>query len=136
MSERRRLPNRRDSVTFVLEAGGLRFTATASRFDDGLLGEVFLQNHKADSTAGIMASDAAVAASLALQFNCPVETLRRALCRDARGNATGPLGVALDMLSQLPPADGEATPAPAPLPGGPTPSAGAVEQVATSELVP
>jgi hypothetical protein len=104
MSEalRRRLPNRRGSETFTLEAGGLRFTATASRFDDGSLGEIFLQNHKADSTAGIMASDAAIAASLALQFGCSGETLRKALCRDARGNATGPLGVALDMLAVLP----------------------------------
>jgi hypothetical protein len=99
-NSRRRLPNRRGSVTFTLEAGGLTFTATASRFDDGLLGEVFLQNHKADSTAGIMACDAAIAASLALQFGCPVETLRRALCRDARGNATGPLGVALDLIAR------------------------------------
>jgi hypothetical protein len=98
-NSRRRLPNRRGSVTFTLEVGGLKFTATASRFDDGLLGELFLQNHKADSTAGIMASDAAIAASLALQFGCPVETLRKALCRDARGNATGPLGAALDRLA-------------------------------------
>jgi hypothetical protein len=102
MSEpiRRRLSDRRGSITFTLEVGGLRFTATASRFDDGSLGEIFLQNHKADSTGGIMASDAAIAASLALQFGCPMETLRKALCRDARGNATGPLGVALDTLAR------------------------------------
>jgi hypothetical protein len=98
MSERRRLPDRRASLTFTLQAGSLTFTATASRFDDGALGEVFLQNHKADSAAGIMASDAAIAASLALQFGCPVEILRKALCRDSRGNATGPLGVAIDKL--------------------------------------
>jgi hypothetical protein len=97
---RRRLPGRRGSVSFTLEAGGLKFTATASQFDDGSLGEIFLQNHKMNSTAGIMASDAAIAASLALQFGCPVDTLRKALCRDARGNATGALGVALDMLVQ------------------------------------
>jgi hypothetical protein len=46
-----------------------------------------------------MACDAAIAASLALQYGCPVETLRKALCRDVRGNATGPLGVAIDMLA-------------------------------------
>lgn len=99
MSTRRRLPDRRGSMTFTLEAGGLRFTATASPFESGALGEVFLQNHKADFTAGIMACDAAIAASLALQFGCPVETLRKALCRDARGKATGPLGGALDVLA-------------------------------------
>ena len=100
MTNRQRLPDRRGSLTFALQAGGLRFTATVSKFNDGSLGEVFLQNHKADSAAGIMASDAAIAASLALQFGCPVDVLRRALSRDARGNATGPLGVALDMLAQ------------------------------------
>jgi ribonucleoside-diphosphate reductase alpha chain len=102
MPERRRLPDRRGSLTFTLQAGGLNFTATVSNFDNGALGEVFLQNHKAESTAGILASDAAIAASLALQFGCPVETLRRALCRDVRGNATGPLGIALDKLAALP----------------------------------
>ena len=99
---RRRLPDRRGSMTFMLEAGGLRFTATVSQFGDGSLGEIFLQNHKASSAAGIFASDAAIAASLALQFGCPIETLRKALCRDARGNATGPLGVALDTLARQP----------------------------------
>jgi ribonucleoside-diphosphate reductase alpha chain len=100
MNARRRLPDRRGSVTFTLQAGGLEFTATVSRFDDDSIGEIFLRNHKADSTAGIMASDAAIAASLALQFGCPVETLRKALCRDARGNATGPLGVGLDAFGR------------------------------------
>jgi ribonucleoside-diphosphate reductase alpha chain len=99
---RRRLPDRRGSITFTLEAGGLRFTATVSQFADGAIGEVFLQDSKADSTAGIMASDAAIAASLALQFGCPVETLRRALCRDARGNASGPLGAAFDTIVRRP----------------------------------
>ena len=98
MSDRGRLSDRRGSLTFTLQAGSLNFTATVSRFADGTLGEIFLQSHKTDSTAGIMASDTAIAASLALQFGCPLETLRKALCRDARGNATGPLGVALDML--------------------------------------
>jgi ribonucleoside-diphosphate reductase alpha chain len=96
---RRRLPDRRGSVTFDVDAFALRFTVTAAHFGDGSLGEIFLQNHKADSTAGIMASDSAIAASLALQFGCPVEVLRKALSRDARGNATGPLAVALDHIA-------------------------------------
>jgi hypothetical protein len=48
---RQRLAKRRDSVTFAQQAGGLYFTATASRFDDGSLGEIFLHNHNADLTA-------------------------------------------------------------------------------------
>ncbi len=103
MIERRRLPDRRASETFSLQASGLNFTATISHFNDGSLGEIFIQNHKSDSTAGIMASDAAIAASLALQFGCPAETLRRALCRDARGKAVGPLGTALDLMAERQP---------------------------------
>jgi len=99
VSNRRRLPNRRGSITFELEALGLTFTVTASRFDDGSLAETFIQNHKTNSAAGLLASDCAIAASLALQFGCPVETLRRALSRDAQGRATGPLGAALDLLT-------------------------------------
>jgi hypothetical protein len=101
-SGRTRLPDRRTSETFDVESCGLRFTVTASRFSDHRLGEVFIQNHKADSTAGIMASDAAIAASLALQFGCPVEILRKALSRDGRGGAATPLGQALDILAVQP----------------------------------
>jgi hypothetical protein len=93
-----RLPDRRPSQTFDVESCGLRFTVTASHFDAQRLAEVFIQNHKADSTAGIMASDMAIAASLALQFGCPVEVLRRALKRDGQGRAASPLGRALDLL--------------------------------------
>ena len=76
---------------------------TASAFDNGDLAEVFITNHRASSGAGIMASDAAIAASLALQFGCPAEVLRRALARDSRGRATGPLGAALDALTEAQP---------------------------------
>ena len=99
MSNRRRLPNRRASITFELEALGLTFTVTASRFNDGSIAETFIQNHKTNSAAGVLASDCAIAASLALQFGCPVEVLRRALSRDAQGRATGPLGAALDLIA-------------------------------------
>jgi hypothetical protein len=99
MIVRKKLPNRRASLTFPVEVHGLRFTASASQFANGSLGELFLVNHKVGSGAGILASDAAIAASLALQYGCPFETLRRALCRDARGKASSPLGAALDVLA-------------------------------------
>ena len=99
---RRRLPDRRESTTFAFEAQGLRFTATISRFDDGCLGEVFLTNHKAGSMAGINASDAAVVASIALQYGVPLEVIRHALMRDARGQPSGPLGAALDKIEVQP----------------------------------
>jgi hypothetical protein len=96
MTARARLPDRRASTTFVIESQGLTFTVTVSAFDTGELAEVFITNHHASSGAGIMASDAAIAASLALQYGCPVEVLRKALARDSHGRASSPLGVALD----------------------------------------
>jgi hypothetical protein len=96
---RQRLPDRRASETFALECAGLAYVATISRFDDGCLGEIFLSNHKAGSAADTAARDSAIVTSIAIQFGADIETIRKALCRDARGNASGPLGVALDMLA-------------------------------------
>jgi hypothetical protein len=100
MTERHRLPNRRSAETFTFEALGLKFSATVGRdpSDDRVM-EIFLSNHKPSSAAGIMASDAAVAASLALQFGCPLDVLRKAMMRDSRGRASGPLGQALDQIA-------------------------------------
>jgi hypothetical protein len=100
MTTRRRLPNRRGSTTFAIVSQGLTFTVTVSAFDSGELAEVFITNHRAQSGAGIMASDCAIAASLALQHGCPADVLRKALSRDSRGRANGPLGAALDQISQ------------------------------------
>ena len=100
MSLRSRLPNRRASETFEIEAQGLRFTCTVSRFSDGTLAEIFLQNHKAGSMAGINAQDAAVVCSLALQHGVPLDAIRRALMRDGNGRASGPLATALDTLAE------------------------------------
>jgi hypothetical protein len=101
-ARRRRLPDRRGSTTFDVVAFNLVFTVTASAFADGGTAELFVRNHKADSTAGIMASDSAIAASLALQYGCPADVLRKALSRDARGNPSGPVAAALDMLAVQP----------------------------------
>jgi hypothetical protein len=97
--ERQRLPNRRAAETFTFECNGLAYTATASRFADGRLGELFLTNHKSNSGADTNARDSAIAFSIAVQHGADVETVRRALCRDARGNASGPLGAALDIIA-------------------------------------
>jgi hypothetical protein len=99
VATRRRLPNRRPAETFDIEAGALRYTTTVGYYPDGRIGEIFITNHKAGSQAGILASDAAVAASLALQYGAPIETLRHALMRDSRGKPSGPLGVVLDELA-------------------------------------
>jgi len=99
MTAHERLADRRPSSTFELEVGGLRYTATVSRFPDGRIAEIFLANHKAGSQADSNARDSAIAASLALQHGCELEVLRRALLRDARGRASTPLGAALDLIA-------------------------------------
>ena len=99
MTSRERLPNRRWSETFTLEHYGLHYAASFSRFDDGRVAEVFLQDHKPASQSDANARDSAIAASLALQFGCPLDVLRRALLRDAQGHASTPLGVALDIVA-------------------------------------
>jgi hypothetical protein len=98
MTDRERLPNRRGAETFDLEVAGLRYTCTIGRYADGRIAEIFLTNHKAGSHAGVMASDAAVVASIALQHGVPLDVIRKALMRDPRGNPSGPLGVALDRI--------------------------------------
>jgi hypothetical protein len=97
---RERLSNRRLAETFEVEVGGLRYTCTIGRFPDGRVGEIFLTNTKPSSQSDSNARDSAIAASLALQFGCPLEVLQRALLRDSHGRASTPLGCALDILAE------------------------------------
>jgi hypothetical protein len=99
---RERLPDRRAAETFEVEVNGLRYTATVSRFADGRVGEIFVQHSKPGSTSDCYMRDAGISASLALQYGCPLETLRRALLRDSRGAPSTPIGCALDLLAGLP----------------------------------
>ena len=100
MTERLRLPDRRESLTFNYDCGPRRYTATVSYFPGTKqLAEIFLGNGRAGSDVDAAAKDSAVVASLALQHQVPLDVLRRALMRDPRGNASGALGVACDILS-------------------------------------
>lgn len=99
---RQRLPNRRNSERFEFAYQDIPFTATISYFGDGRLGEIFIDCHKVGSAVGILAADAAILCSIALQYGASLETLRHALSRDSRGNPTSPLGVALDIVAGAP----------------------------------
>ena len=99
---RQRLPDRRASIVFAFECNGLRYTATASWFDTGELGEVFVGNHRADSHADACAKDAAILASLALQYGAPLDVLRKSLLRDSQGRPSTPIGSALDIIARMP----------------------------------
>lgn len=97
MSKRERLPERRESETVEFWFNGLDYTGTASRFSDGRLAEVFLDTAKGGS-AGLAARDAALAASLALQYGCSAAELRASLTRLEDGGPAGPLAVLLDLV--------------------------------------
>jgi ribonucleoside-diphosphate reductase alpha chain len=98
MSPRQRLPDRRLSTSIDFELDGLKYTATVSRYADGRIGELFLNNHKSNSQADTNARDSAITFSIAVQHGADPEAIRRALCRDSNGKASGPLGCALDFL--------------------------------------
>jgi hypothetical protein len=83
------LSNRRLSETFDLEVFDLRYKVTISRFDDGSLVECFLSNHKSGNASDVAARDAGILLSLCLQHGCDVETIARALSRNADGSASG-----------------------------------------------
>ncbi len=100
MTGRHRLPNRRASETFDFESQGMQFTASFSRFADGSIAEVFIRNHKVGSMAGINVQDAAVLFSIARQYGAPLDVLRKSLMRDSKGDPSGPLAAALDLIAQ------------------------------------
>jgi len=97
---RQRLPNRRAAETFDFEHAGLKYTCTISRYPDGSISELFLNNHKSNSGADVAARDSAIVFSFAVQHGADPEAIRRALCRDSNGNASGPLGAALDIIKR------------------------------------
>lgn len=95
---RQRLPNKRPAETIAFERDNLHYCATFGFFPDGKVGEIFLNATPPNSLLDALTSDAAICASLALQYGCPIEAIAHALKRDARGAATSPIGAALDLL--------------------------------------
>jgi hypothetical protein len=97
---RNRLPNRRQSRLLDFEAMNLKFVASVSHFPNGELAEIFIdEKSRCGSTIGTLCKDLAVTFSLAVQGGVDPEVIRRALSRDAQGNASSPLGVALDIIA-------------------------------------
>jgi ribonucleoside-diphosphate reductase alpha chain len=99
MTGRERLPNRRDSTLIDFESMGMPFTTSVSRYDDGRIAELFIDNHKAGSAVGTLVRDLAIVFSFAVQHGADPDAIRRALSRDSEGRPLGPLGQALDSLA-------------------------------------
>lgn len=95
---RERLPNRRPSEVFEIIVESIRYTVTFGFYDDGRIGEVFIDGTKMGSGAEIFASDASVSLSLALQHGVPPQTLRKSIRQNAAGEPLGLIGILLDEI--------------------------------------
>ena len=94
MSVRQRLANRRQSEFFQFQAMNLRFTASMSRYPNGDIAEVFIDNHKAGSAVGTLVRDSAILLSFALQYGASLSDIGKAVARD------GPVGQAISIITE------------------------------------
>ncbi len=105
---RKRLPNRRRSVTHEITIEGKVYAVTFGYYPDSGIAEVFIAGAKTGSEMDAMLSDGAILASLALQHGTPPAALAKTMSRlptdDLDRLATrpaSPLGAAMDLLALL-----------------------------------
>lgn len=72
-SIRRRLPKKRDGFTQEARIAGQKIFVRTGEYEDGSIGEIFIDMHKAGSTMRGMLDAFAVAVSLGLQHGVPLE---------------------------------------------------------------
>jgi hypothetical protein len=97
-AQRERGPNRRVAINRSIESAGHHFEMTAGYYPDGRPLEVFLNADRANTLLDFLVADAAILASIALQYGASLDELRHALKRDTRGQAASPIGEALDRI--------------------------------------
>jgi ribonucleoside-diphosphate reductase alpha chain len=72
-SERRRLPNRRKGYTQKAVVGGHKVYLRTGEYEDGGLGEVFIDMHKEGAAFRSLMNNFAIAISIGLQYGVPLE---------------------------------------------------------------
>jgi hypothetical protein len=99
---REALPNRRVSETFEVAFGGLiqPHTITIGFYEDGRIGEIFINGGKSGEKIEAIARDSAVILSMALQHGVPIETIGHAITRDGQGTPQTIVGVIIDILTR------------------------------------
>jgi hypothetical protein len=102
---RRVLPQRRRCETFEISFGGLNRNhfVTLGFYDNGDLGEVFINGGKSGEVVEAIARDGAVVLSLALQYGADINNIKSALTRDDQGAPTSILGAVVDRLKEMQP---------------------------------
>jgi hypothetical protein len=108
MNTRAVLPMRRPTYTFDLfEANGrVDLTVSFSTFEPpGMapphsVAEVFIMSRHIGSEMEAIARDAAILMSLALQYGCPLDTIRHAVTRNADGSPQSLMGRVVDRVDK------------------------------------
>lgn len=86
---RERLPNRRRSLAFSFEHEGHSYRATATRYENGRLAEIFLDTGKINTSLQKNAETSAILVSLLLQHGVDAEEILHSI--------SGPIAVALEL---------------------------------------
>ncbi|MBV6492049.1 MAG: hypothetical protein LDLANPLL_00038 [Turneriella sp.] len=73
VAERRRLPSRRQGYTQKALIGGHKIYLRTGEYEDGSLGEIFLDMHKEGAAFRSLMNGFAIAVSLGLQYGVPLE---------------------------------------------------------------
>ncbi len=71
--EREKLPNRRKGYTQKAVVGGHKVYLRTGEFDDGRIGEIFIDMHKEGAAFRAMMNNFAIAISLGLQYGVPLD---------------------------------------------------------------
>ncbi|WP_417623768.1 vitamin B12-dependent ribonucleotide reductase [Paremcibacter congregatus] len=72
-SERRKMPGRRKGYTQKASVGGHKIYLRTGEYDDGTLGEIFLDMHKEGAAFRSLMNNFAIALSIGLQYGVPLE---------------------------------------------------------------
>ncbi|MDE2468718.1 MAG: hypothetical protein KGL35_08245 [Bradyrhizobium sp.] len=100
MSERQRLPDRRDSDFLTFDHMGQTVHVSASRYETGRIAEVFFNAGKSGTAIDIVMREMATVVSIALQSGVPLGVIEGSLPKLVDGAAAGPLGKALALLQE------------------------------------
>lgn len=77
--------------------------ATIGYYDDGAIGEVFLDAGKMATDVANLARDAALILSIAMQYGVPLAEMHASVGRAENGRPHTVIGTALDILTAEPP---------------------------------
>ena len=102
---RKKLPNRRATLTTSIPFGGTRLHVSYGCYADGRLGELFISGPKVGSDQRTAALEATIAASFALQHGAAAQDILAALPLGHDGQPEGILGTLLarwlDLANEL-----------------------------------